>query len=113
MALTDEEFREEYKPLHVPAHYDVADSLQNKMIFALAEIGDGTAEDVLAEMEKREQGIADKQTRAFVAATLASLFEYGHLTGSAHSGQMHYNLNKITKANDGGTDPELLAPGLD
>lgn len=113
MALTDEEFRQEYKPLYVPAHYDTADTLQNKMIFALAEIGDGTADEVIAEMERREAGIADEQNGTFVKATLASLFEHGHLTGSEHSGEMHYNLSKITRANDGATDPDLLAPGLD
>jgi len=58
--MTDEEFREKYKPLQVPAHYDAADTLQNKMIFALAEIYDGTAQEVIAELEKRESGIADE-----------------------------------------------------
>lgn len=113
MSLTDEEFREEYKPLHVPSHYDAADTQQNKMIFALAQIGDGTAEGVIAELEKLEPGFSNEQTRAFVAATLASLFEHGHLTGSEKAGQMHYNLSKITQANGGGIDPDLLTPGLD
>jgi len=113
MKLSDEEFREEYKPLHVPAHYDAADTQQNKMIYALGQIGDGTAEDVIAALEKLEPGISDEQHRAFVTVTLKSLFEHGHLTGSEHNGQMHYNLNKITQANDGATDPDLLAPGLD
>jgi len=113
MSLTDEEFREEYKPLHVPAHYDGADTLQNKMIFALAQIGDGTADEVIAELQKLEPGISNEQNRTFVKTTLARLFEHGHLTGSEKSGQMHYNLSKITQANDGATDPDLLAPGLD
>jgi hypothetical protein len=113
MTMTDEEFREEYKPLHVPAHYDAADTLQNKMIFSLAEIGDGTADEVVTELEQREPGIADEQNRVFVNATLKSLFDHGHLTGAEKDGEMRYNLSKITRANDGGTDPELLTPGLD
>ena len=100
--MTDEEFREEYKPLQVPAHYDAADTRQNKMIFALAQIGEGTAEDVIAELEKLEAGITTEQNRAFVTTALANLFEHGHLTGSEKAGRMHYNLNKITQANDGG-----------
>lgn len=108
MTLTDEEFREEYKPLHVPAHYDTADTLQNKMIFALAEIGDGTAEDVIAELEKLEPGVGDEQNRAFVKTTLASLFDHGHLTGSEKKGHMNYNLSKITQANDGKTEPNQI-----
>ena len=82
MSLTDEEFREEYKPIQVPAHYRKADTLQNKMIFALAEVGDGTVADVIDEMEKLEPGMANEQNRAFVNTTLASLFDHGHVTGS-------------------------------
>jgi hypothetical protein len=38
MTLTDEE----YKPLQVLAHYDTADTQENKMIFSLAQLGEGT-----------------------------------------------------------------------
>lgn len=102
MSLTDEEFREEYKPLQVPAHYDEADTLKNKMIYALAQIGEGTADEVIAELGKLEPGTNNKQSRAFVKTTLAALFEHGHLTGTEQAGQMHYNLSKITRANDWG-----------
>jgi hypothetical protein len=113
MTMTDEEFREEYKPIQVPAHYDPADTQQNKMIFALAQIGDGTAEEVIAQLDKLEPTFSNEQSRLFVKTTLEALFEHGHLTGSEKAGQMHYNLSKITRANDGETDPDLLAPGLD
>ena len=113
MALTDEEFREEYKPLYVPAHYEAADTLQNKMIFALAALGEGTDDEVIAELEKHEPGIADEQHRVVVKTILASLYDHGHLTGAEKNGCMHYNLSKITQANEGGTAPEKLAPGLD
>jgi hypothetical protein len=113
MSLTDEEFRQEHKPLQVPAHYDPADTLQNKMIFALAQIGEGTAQSIIAQMEKLESGLSDEQSRAFVKMTLSTLFEHGHLTGSEKDGQMHYNLSKITQANDGATDTESLASGPD
>lgn len=46
MSLTDEEFREQHKPLHVPAAYNEAHSVMDKVIFALADIGAGTAEEV-------------------------------------------------------------------
>ena len=111
--MTDEEFREEYKPIQVPAHYDAADTQQDKMIFALAQIGEGTAGDVIAELETLEPGVINEQSKAFINVTLKKLFETGHLTGSEKNGEMHYNLSKITQANDGGTNPDLLAPGLD
>jgi hypothetical protein len=113
MNMTDEEFREEYKPLQVPPHYDNADTLQNRMIFALALIGNGTAGDVIAEMDKLQPGADHEQNSAFVTTTLATLFDHGHLTGSEKNGQMHYNLSKITQANSGAIDPDLLSPGLD
>src|ERR1700744_2328851 len=101
MALTDDEFQEEYKPLHVPAHYQAADTLQNKMIFALAEIGEGTADDVIQELERREPGITEKRNRIFVKTNLQMLYENGHLTGAEQGGVTYYNLNKITRENRG------------
>ncbi|HTE00124.1 MAG TPA: hypothetical protein VK668_12605 [Mucilaginibacter sp.] len=83
------------------------------MVLALAELGEETAEEVIVELEKLEPGYANEQIRAFVNATLSDLFEKGHLTGSEQDSQMRYNLSKITQANDGAADPDLLAPGLD
>ena len=44
---------------------------------------------------------------------LTNLYELGLLKGSEVNGEMEYNLSKITHANDGAVDPDLLAPGLD
>ncbi|MGN6181401.1 MAG: hypothetical protein ACTHNW_19615 [Mucilaginibacter sp.] len=99
--LTDEEFREEYKPIQVPAHYDQADTQLNKMIFALAQLGEGTDVEVLKKLDKLEPGFKTEQSRAFVSATLKELYDKGHLTGSEHEGVMHYNLSKITTPNSG------------
>lgn len=103
MALSDEEFREEYKPLHIPAHFDVQDTQQNKAIYALAKIGEGTADSILKELETLQPGIVNEQLTALVKTTLADLFNKGLLKGEEHNGQMHYNLSKITEANDGST----------
>ncbi len=103
MSLTDEEFREEYKPLQVPGHFDAADTQQNKMIFALAEIGEGSAEDVIAELEKLEPGVTGEQINALVRQTLQSLYDKGLLSGAEQKGTMQYNLHKITRPNTGGT----------
>ncbi|HWZ16040.1 MAG TPA: hypothetical protein VNW95_12450 [Mucilaginibacter sp.] len=105
MSLTDEEFREEYKPLQVPPHFDAADTQQNKMIFALAEIGEGSAHDVIAQMEKLEPGVTGEQLSALVHETLRRLYEKGLLTGSEKNGVMRYNLHKITQPNTGKTNP--------
>ncbi|WP_114937124.1 hypothetical protein [Mucilaginibacter endophyticus] len=106
MTLSDEEFREEYKPLHIPAHFDVQDTQQNKAIYALAQIGEGTVNSVLKELETLQPGIVNEQLTALVKTTLADLFNKGLLKGEEHNGQMHYNLSKITEANDGSTRHE-------
>ena len=104
--MTDEQFRNEYKPIHIPAHYKDAVTEQDRVIFALAQISEGTAEDVNKELEKNSAGIES-------AVILKLLFDTGHIKGSIINGDMHYNLSKITHANDGEVDPDLLAPGLD
>ncbi|WP_461448676.1 hypothetical protein [Mucilaginibacter sp.] len=104
--MTDEQFREEYKPIHIPAHYNDATTEQDKVMYALAQIGEGTALDVNNELKKKSANIDS-------AIILKQLFDTGHIKGSVINGDMHYNLSKITHANDGETDPGLLAPGLD
>lgn len=106
MKLSDEEFREEYKPLHIPSHFEVQDTQQNKAIYALAQIGEGTADGVLKELETLQPGIVNEQITALVKTILADLFDKGLLKGEEHHGQMHYNLSKITEANDGSTGHE-------
>ena len=35
MTLNEEESREEYKPLYIPAHYEQADTQENKIVYKL------------------------------------------------------------------------------
>ena len=106
MTLSDEEFREEYKPLHIPSHFDPLDTQQNKAIYALAQIGEGTADSVLKELETLQPGVVNEQVAALVKTTLVSLYNKGLIKGEEHNGQMHYNLSKITEANDSSTRHE-------
>jgi predicted transcriptional regulator len=108
MKLSDEEFREEYKPLYIPAHFEQEDTQQNKIIFALAQLGEGSAEDVIKELETLQPGITDEQVIVMTKTVLADLYGKGLLKGEEHNGQMRYNLSKITEANDGAADPESL-----
>ena len=113
MSLTDEEFREEYKPLQVPAHYTEAYTQKQKVIFALAQIGSGTAGDVIAQLEKLEAGKLDGHLKTATKHILVSLFEHGHINGGDHDGGLYFNLSKITSANSGSVNPHKPAPGLD
>ncbi len=113
MTLSDDSFRKAYKPLHVPAHYDINDPEQDRVIFALAQIGFGTVTDVATEMAQLEAGVDVDSFKVLASDVLTNLYELGLLKGSEVNGEMEYNLSKITHANDGAVDPDLLAPGLD
>ena len=109
MHLSDDEFREEFKPLFIPAHFEEAGTLEQKITYALAQLGKGNATEIYHELQKHER--ADTKTE--VTAILKYLYEKGRIKGNEINGKMYYNLSKITKANNGAVDPNLLAPGLD
>jgi predicted transcriptional regulator len=113
MTLTDEEFREEYKPLYIPSHYQEADTQENKIVYALAQLGEGTVTEVIEKLEALEPNITNEQLTVMTEQVLSHLFDRGLIKGEDHHGQMRYNLSKITEANKGSVNPDLLAPGLD
>ena len=112
MTLSDQDFREEFKPLHIPSSYDPGDSLENRVIFALASIEEGSAEEVFKKLRDFEPGIQEVTVK-FIKKHLFHLFDKGLLKGNKGNGTLVYNLSKITDPNKGYVDPELLAPGLD
>jgi hypothetical protein len=113
MSLTDEQFREQHKPLHVPASFEDAASETDKVVFALADIGEGTADEVIRHLEELDPDAAHKPVIAGAHQVLTDLYEAGLIAANDRKGRLVYNLHKITRANDGAVDPELLAPGLD
>jgi len=113
MIQSDESFRDEFKPLSIPASYESADTQESKIIFALAQLGEGSAEEVLAKLEELQPGSTDPQLAAMTEVVLSSFFNKGLIKGTDHSGKMSYNLSKITESNEGEVNPDLLAPGLD
>jgi predicted transcriptional regulator len=113
MKLTDEEFREEYKPLYIPAHYQAADIQENKIVYALAQLGEGTVTDVMEKLEELEPNIGSEQFVALAKQALTRLYDKGLIKGEDRQGVMCYNLGKITEANNGAVNPGRLSPGLD
>ncbi|WCT11599.1 hypothetical protein [Mucilaginibacter jinjuensis] len=113
MSSTDQDFRDEFKPLHIPAHYMPADSDEDKIIYALAQIEEGTPDDVATEISKHDSAVDLEYFKTKAASVLHILYEKGLIKGSTVGDTTTYNLSKITRANDGAVDPELLAPGLD
>ncbi|TSJ39687.1 hypothetical protein FO440_18280 [Mucilaginibacter corticis] len=99
--MDDAAFREQFKPVHVPAGFDQAGNLQDKVVFALAEIGAGTADAVSRKLEALEPDIPEKEIIAKVHLVLTGLYKKGLIAGNEHNSGLVYNLHKITQANEG------------
>ena len=76
----DQQFRKFYEPLHVPAAFEEAVSDEDKIIFALADIGEGNAD--------------DKLLIAAAHKVLTELYQHGRIAGHEKEGNLVYNLKK-------------------
>lgn len=110
MTLSDQEFREAFKPLQIPADYHSAESQQDKILFALAQLGEGTSRDVTNKLAELDSSITNDQLLEETDNVLSSLYQKGLLNGGEKEGGTFYNLSKITQANKGTIDPQLLEP---
>ncbi|WP_411274567.1 hypothetical protein [Daejeonella sp.] len=109
MTLSDQDFREKFKPIQIPSSYDISDILENRAIFALASLGEANGEEVFNRMREYEPGIKEV-TIKFIKQYLFTLYEKGLLKGIKEGSSIRYNLSKITEPNEGFVDPERLAP---
>jgi hypothetical protein len=105
MTLSDQEFHNEYKPLQIPSGYFPDDTQENKIIYALAELGEGTTAEVTSKLEELEIGNEHADFAVITNNVLTHLYDKGLLNGRDKDGEIHYNLSKITQANDGKVDP--------
>ena len=113
MILSDEEFREEFKPLQIPPAYPISGTIEEKILFALAEAGEATSAEVCENLIRHEQDLEKNDLSEVVDNYLTQQFAKGLLNGGERKGEKVFNLNKITHANEGSVDPDLLAPGVD
>jgi len=97
----DEDFLKEYKPLHVPHEYERNACTQDNVIYALAQLKEGTAKEVAARLST-----LDPQTESFIHKKNAEdilnyLFEKGLIKAINVKGEIRYNLSKIETPNSG------------
>lgn len=111
--MTDEQFRALHQPLHVPAHFADAQTLTDKIAFAIADIGEANADAIIKFIEQEGPGATVKPLIAETHRLLAELYEQGLISAEEKNGELFYNLHKIIHANNGSVAPDLLAPGLD
>ncbi len=111
--MNDQEFRDLYHPLIIPAHFNADAGLDEQTLFALAQIGDGSIDEVVAKLNELHNFHNSQDFIAAVHELLTGWYEKGLLSAANDEGTLRFSLQKITKSNDGHVDPELLAPGLD
>ncbi len=91
------------RPLQVPAEHDPNASLKERAVYALADIGSGTARHVAAKLQ--ELGDADA-TETAVQEILDGLFDSGLVNGSGKGSDRTFDLSKVTRAHSGHVEPD-------
>jgi hypothetical protein len=108
MNKADQTFNEEFKPVAPPDSYKADDGWQEKVLYALAQLGEGTAPDVAAKLTEYEPQVAPQELHRQAEQVLNSLYEKGLIKGNEQDGEITFDLSKVTSPNTGATDPDLL-----
>jgi hypothetical protein len=104
MNSLDQSFFNEYKPLHVPHEYDPATCVQNNVVYALAQLGEATADEVAARLTMLEPGTDPYIHQKNADDILNYLFDKGLIKANNIDGKLAFNLSKIREANSGKAD---------
>lgn len=104
MDSPDQDFLKEYGPLHVPYKYDKADTMQNKIVYALADLEYATAAQVGVKLNELEPEISAEQHQHDAQVVLEDLFNRGRIRGNDSTDNRQYNLGKIEIPNSGKAD---------
>ncbi|GAA3964461.1 hypothetical protein [Mucilaginibacter dorajii] len=104
MNTADQDFLEEYKPLHVPHEYDAGACAQNNVVFALAHLEEATADEVARKLSSLEPGTSPATHQKNADDILNYLFDKGLIKANNKGGKLVFNLNKIREANSGKAD---------
>jgi hypothetical protein len=104
MDSPDQSFFEEYKPLHVPHEYKSGACSRENIIFALAQLGEGTASEVATKLSALEPGTNPSVHQKNSEDVLSYLFDKGLIKAVNKNGELSYNLSKIEVQNSGKAD---------
>lgn len=92
-------FNEQNQPLRLAPSFQQAATLQEQVIFALAELGRATAREVTIKLEELEPDAPAKQLIAAVHQILTTLHGMGHISAIELDGELSYALEAGPGAN--------------
>ncbi|RYE37202.1 MAG: hypothetical protein EOP42_00540 [Sphingobacteriaceae bacterium] len=98
------------EPLHVPYRYNEQDTPEQKVIYALGQLGEANPQEVMEKLQKSNPQETLTETEA--EAILKNYFDHGMVKGDDEHGSFRYNLSKILKPNSGRTNIEGLEEEL-
>jgi hypothetical protein len=104
MDSPDQDFLKEYKPLHVPHKYDAAASVQDNVVYALAQLEYATAGQVATKLCDIAPDADCSIHQKNAEEVLTNLFNKGLIKGDDEADRQ-YNLSKILVQNSGKADP--------
>lgn len=105
MDSPDQSFLKDFGPIHVPHKYEAEASLQDKIIYALAQLEHATAAEVAAKLHSLEPATELAVHQQNADEILSTLFEHGRIKGDDNQENRQYNLSKILVPNSGKADP--------
>ena len=108
MDNADKKFIEEYKPIAIPSAYDATATNRDKVIFCLADIESGTSDEVAHKIHEHDPSESFQTTITYTTQILTDLYDKGLLKGEDRDGATFYDLSKITTANKGNINPDLI-----
>jgi len=80
--------------LQIPSDFKEAKNIQDRVLFALAKIGEGTADKISRELEALAPEMPDKQVIAGVHKVLTDLHTNGLIAAREKEGTLIFSLNK-------------------
>ena len=104
MDSPDQSFVKNFGPIHVPHKYEAKASLQDNVVYALAQLEYATAPEVAAKLAKFEPQTALAVHQKKAEEMLSHLFKTGRIKGDDNENNRQYNLSKILTQNSGKAD---------
>jgi hypothetical protein len=105
-------FKEAHKPIHVPAHFDENDWLENKIIYVLGQLEEASANEIGFKLAELENSDDVSQFQNAATKHLAYLYKEGLVKGIEGEEELRFNLSKIERPNSGKINPDLLDENL-